>query len=112
MTEAFKDDSNNYWWTEDAACNGHAINSVSNVFFGKDNEKPQKRKKREEIARKICESCVVIDVCRAHVSEKAETGFWAGLNIEQRYELGMPLQTQDVIIAKRRIAAERRVGGV
>ena len=77
-------------WQEYAACKGRL-----ELFFGKVAERPQMRARREEKARKLCDTCVVRLACRQFARDNREYGFWGGENEEERhlagYELTAPI---------------------
>ena len=80
MPETFDQD---YSWIESAACKG-----MTHLFFGHVSERPQAAHKREEKARKICNSCDVFEQCRNYARSNKEHGFWAGENEYDRSLLG------------------------
>jgi WhiB family redox-sensing transcriptional regulator len=66
-------------WVDRAACRGH-----HELFFAARSERPQARTRRESLARQMCESCPVIDPCRATARRLGEYGFWGGESEEER----------------------------
>jgi len=72
MPQMFDED---YSWIEHAACKG-----MTHLFYGHVSERPQATHKREEKARKICNTCDVFEQCRNYARSNREYGFWAGEN--------------------------------
>ncbi|MEQ1699770.1 MAG: WhiB family transcriptional regulator [Ilumatobacteraceae bacterium] len=70
-------------WMGLAACKGHTP-----LFFPPKAERPQARERREAKARRICNTCPVIDECRQFAREHHEYGFWAGESEEDRHLAG------------------------
>ena len=66
-------------WVQHASCRGH-----HELFFAARSERPQARARREALAREMCQSCPVIDPCRAMARRLAEHGFWGGESEEER----------------------------
>lgn len=66
-------------WIEHAACRGH-----HELFFAARSERPQARTRRESLARQICQSCPVIEPCRATARRFGEYGFWGGESEDER----------------------------
>ena len=79
-------------WMEGAACNGK-----SNLFFAPFAERPEARVRREASARKVCEACDSLDMCRTYARTNRELGFWA--------DAGFAPTTP--IIGRKRVAEER-----
>jgi WhiB family redox-sensing transcriptional regulator len=64
----------------DAACKGR-----TEFFFGPAGERPERRSRRERIAKALCAACPVIDSCLNHaLMLKIEHGIWGGWNEEER----------------------------
>ena len=72
-------------WMADAACQGR-----TNLFFGVAGERPERRVRREETARKVCATCPVMLPCRALARAGRENGFWGGESEEERAAAGYP----------------------
>jgi WhiB family redox-sensing transcriptional regulator len=72
-------------WMVDAACKGR-----TNLFFGVAGERPERRIRREETARKVCANCPVMLPCRALARTGRENGFWGGESEEERAAAGYP----------------------
>jgi hypothetical protein len=70
-------------WMADAACKGR-----TNLFFGAAGERPERRVRREESARKVCADCPVLLPCRALARAGNESGFWGGESEEDRAAVG------------------------
>jgi WhiB family transcriptional regulator, redox-sensing transcriptional regulator len=60
------------------------------LFFPPSAERPQSRARREAAARAVCESCPVIEECRAYARLHREHGFWGGETEEERTLAGFP----------------------
>lgn len=67
----------------DAACRGS-----TELFFGISGERPERRVRREAVARHICASCPVLVPCRTMARNGRENGFWGGENEEERAAIG------------------------
>ena len=70
-------------WMDDAACKGR-----TNLFFGMAGERPERRVRREETARRLCATCPVLVPCRELARANRENGFWGGENEEERAAAG------------------------
>lgn len=70
-------------WTAKAKCRGSA-----SLFFASDRERPARRERREATARALCESCPVLEPCRAWARANREYGYWGGESEEERAEAG------------------------
>ena len=70
-------------WMQRAACKGRP-----ELFFGIAGERPERRIRRETAARKVCESCPVIEPCRQAARLNRESGFWGGESEEERAAAG------------------------
>ena len=70
-------------WMDDAVCAGRTT-----LFFGLAGERPERRVRREARARKVCESCPVIEPCRRMARLNGENGFWGGESEEERAAAG------------------------
>lgn len=70
-------------WQASAACIGQ-----DEVMFEHIGELKSEANRREEIAKRICASCSVIDQCLEYALEKKESGaVWGGLNDGERRKL-------------------------
>lgn len=68
-------------WQLVAACRG----VDTQVFFAPDAERGLRRLARERVAKAVCKSCPVIDLCRAHALRTREPfGVWGGLTADER----------------------------
>jgi WhiB family redox-sensing transcriptional regulator len=72
-------------WMADAACAGR-----TQLFFGIAGERPERRVRREQRARKVCATCPVIADCREMARRNGENGFWGGESEEERAAAGFP----------------------
>jgi WhiB family redox-sensing transcriptional regulator len=70
-------------WMDDAVCKGR-----TNLFFGIAGERPERRVRREETARRLCATCPVLVQCRDMARRSRENGFWGGENEEERAAAG------------------------
>lgn len=70
-------------WMDDAACKGR-----TNLFFGIAGERPERRVRREDTARRLCAGCPVMIECRDMARDSRENGFWGGENEEERAAAG------------------------
>ena len=87
-------------WMEGAACN-----DKSNLFFAPFAERPEARVRREAAARKVCEACDSLDMCRTYARTNRELGFWGGESESERADAGFAPTTP--IIGRKRVAEER-----
>ncbi|MGB1504855.1 MAG: WhiB family transcriptional regulator [Acidimicrobiales bacterium] len=87
-------------WMDEAACNGK-----SNLFFAPFAERPEARVRREAAARRVCESCDSLEMCRTYARTNRELGFWGGESESERAEAGFAPTTP--IIGRKRVAEER-----
>ena len=73
-----------YEWQYEGACMG----TDPDVFFSPEAERGLKRTRREDAAKALCRTCVVIDECLRHaLAAKEPFGVWGGLNEAERAEL-------------------------
>ncbi len=86
-------------WAEEAACVGR-----TDLFFGIAGERPERRARREHIARALCHACPVMAECRATARMNRENGFWGGESEEERAAAGFPPRS----ISRRSVLAARR----
>jgi WhiB family transcriptional regulator, redox-sensing transcriptional regulator len=70
-------------WMAEAACKGRTT-----LFFGLAGERPERRVRREARARKVCESCPVLEPCRQMARLNGENGYWGGESEEERAAAG------------------------
>ena len=73
-------------WIERAACKG-----MTHLFFPSPAERPQRRKRREDEARQICQSCPVKLPCRDFARNHLEYGLWGAENEDERHMAGYHL---------------------
>lgn len=86
-------------WMEDAHCKGR-----TDLFFGIAGERPERRVRREHIARAMCNACPVRIPCRDLARANRENGFWGGETEEERAAAGYPPRS----ISRRSVLAARR----
>ena len=72
-------------WTEAALCKGK-----TELFFGSPRERPERRARREDLARKYCLVCPSLEPCRDVARNNRENGFWGGESEEERAAAGYP----------------------
>ena len=70
-------------WADLAACRG-----MTATFFPAQGEREETRREREEMARRICRSCPVLEECRSWARLHREYGFWGGESEEDRARAG------------------------
>lgn len=71
----------NYEWQEEAACR----DADPDLFYYRDMERGEHRRKRELAAKKICKSCPVLNTCAAFALDNVEVyGIWGGLTEKDR----------------------------
>jgi WhiB family redox-sensing transcriptional regulator len=76
-------------WQLVAACRG----VDTTVFYAPDAERGLRRLARERVAKAICASCPVIEICRDHALRTREPfGVWGGLTADERREMFSPLR--------------------
>ena len=64
-------------------------NGKSHIFYGKNGERPEKRDKREALAKKVCSTCPVMVECRDLARSNAEVyGIWGGETERERHFAG------------------------
>jgi WhiB family redox-sensing transcriptional regulator len=73
-------------WMNDAACKG-----LTHLFFALPAERPQARDRRESLARRVCGSCGVSDICQSYARTNHEYGFWGGESEDERHAAGYRL---------------------
>lgn len=68
-------------WQRDAACR----DMDSEIFFHPDWERGPARARREATAKAVCQSCPVVEQCRAHgLTFQEPYGVWGGLSRHDR----------------------------
>lgn len=87
-------------WMASGACNGK-----SDLFFAPFAERPEARVRREAKARRVCETCDVLTMCREYARSNRELGFWGGESESERCDAGFAPTTP--IIGRKRVAEER-----
>ncbi len=87
-------------WMGRGACAGD-----SDLFFAPFAERPEARVRREAKARLICETCDVVEECRAYARGNLELGFWGGESESERASAGYAPTTP--IIGRRKVAETR-----
>lgn len=93
-------------WYDKAACAQEGAYKGKNPFFSPLGERPQARARRIEIAKKICDVCPVFDNCLEYIKNHAETGVWAGMDVDERREKALPILSDEYTAVGRRIASK------
>jgi WhiB family transcriptional regulator, redox-sensing transcriptional regulator len=71
-------------WQLDGACR----EADPRLFFHPEGERGPARRKRDEAAVKVCQTCPVLEQCRQHgLSVREPYGVWGGLTEEDREEI-------------------------
>ena len=72
-------------WTKPPAWHRHAacVGYPPEIFFGFRNERPNKKDRREAVARAVCEGCPARPGC-AEAGRDEPFGIWAGTTAEER----------------------------
>ena len=73
-------------WMNEAACKG-----LTHLFFALPAERPQARDRRETLARRVCSSCAVRDICQGYARTHHEYGFCGGESEDERHAAGYRL---------------------
>jgi WhiB family transcriptional regulator, redox-sensing transcriptional regulator len=73
-------------WMRKAACKG-----LTSLFFPPSAERPQARDRRESLARSVCASCSVAEICREFARDHHEYGLWGGESEDERHDAGYRL---------------------
>ena len=73
-------------WMDVGACRG-----MTHLFFPTTAERPQARERREAMARLVCTSCNVQDMCRSFARDNHEYGLWGGESEDERHQAGYRL---------------------
>ncbi|MGH9041056.1 MAG: WhiB family transcriptional regulator [Acidimicrobiia bacterium] len=73
-------------WKTEAACEGR-----TELFFAAHAERSDLRRRRETMARALCQVCPVLQLCRTWARERREYGFWGGESEEERAAAGYPV---------------------
>lgn len=91
-------------WAEKAACKG-----LSHLFYSDFSERPNKRIKRENIAKSICETCPVIQECKQYAHANPEFGVWGGETEEERWSQGVAVPAGSRSEQRRRNKFKKKV---
>lgn len=68
-------------WQYEGACR----DLDTELFFHPEGERGPSRRRRAEVAKKICGSCPVMAACREHsIATREPYGIWGGLTEEER----------------------------
>lgn len=71
-------------WQLFALCRGEDLS----LFFHPDGERGAARRQRQELAKRLCEQCVVISQCRDYsLASEEPFGTWGGLTEDERSRL-------------------------
>lgn len=73
-----------FWsWRDQAACIGH-----EDLFYSAEDETKGARRRKEEQAKVVCNTCPVFDTCRTFALEVEELyGVWGGLTESERHKI-------------------------
>ena len=88
---AYTEFLNNRQQTEDDWMDVGACRGMTHLFFPTTAERPQARERREAMARLVCASCNVQDMCRAFARDNHEYGLWGGESEDERHQAGYRL---------------------
>lgn len=81
-------------WMNEAACKGR-----TELFYPKYSERPEATARRVAKAKKVCQTCPVMEKCRDAARQNGEYGVWGGETDEERYAAGF--FNDDPVIKKR-----------
>lgn len=71
-------------WQHDGACR----NVDPEIFFLEDRVRGSEKREREQKAKKVCQTCPVINECLQHALTVPETyGVWGGMTADERFML-------------------------
>ena len=91
-------------WQSMAACaQPGAFDTEENPFFAPAYERPETRSRRLRVAKEICAACQVFNDCLNYIKTHEETGVWAGMDEDDRYQRNMPIMNYDEVIVRRRL---------
>lgn len=80
---AFTASEERWSWADQGNCVGSP-----DLFYNSDDEPKSSRRKREEWAKRLCESCPVMSACRRYALENRELyGVWGGMTENERHRL-------------------------
>lgn len=84
MTRACTTSVEDRWaWADHGRCRGHAA-----LFYNEDHDANGARRKKELLAKQLCEQCPVLADCRRHAMHAPELyGVWGGLSEMERHTL-------------------------
>lgn len=76
--------TSDFWeWRDRAACIGH-----EDLFYSAEDESKGERRRKEDRAKAVCETCPVLDTCRTFALESEELyGVWGGLTEAERHKI-------------------------
>lgn len=76
-------------WADRGSCQGQP-----ELFYNEDDDSKGARRRKEQLAKKICERCPVLIDCRRHAMAARELyGVWGGLSEMERHTLAGRLRT-------------------
>lgn len=81
----------NQEWMQQGICRG-----MTELFFPKLKERPERQKRREHQAASICQQCPVITQCREYGRKNHEYGVWGGEGENDRHLAGYTLSALTV----------------
>ncbi|MEB8327648.1 WhiB family transcriptional regulator [Dietzia kunjamensis] len=76
-------------WADRGSCQGQP-----ELFYNDDEDSKGLRRRKEQLAKDICERCPVLAACRGHaISARELYGVWGGLSEMERHTLAGRLRT-------------------
>ncbi|MEH6821396.1 MAG: WhiB family transcriptional regulator [Dietzia psychralcaliphila] len=76
-------------WADRGNCVGH-----QDLFYNDDHDLKGERRKNEELAKQLCQTCPVLERCRRYAVEERELyGVWGGMTELERHKSAGRLRT-------------------
>jgi WhiB family transcriptional regulator, redox-sensing transcriptional regulator len=72
-----------YEWQDRGLCRRMPVE----VFFEADGARGANKRRREEVAKRVCARCPVLEPCRVHALAAEDFGVWGGLSANEREEM-------------------------
>ncbi len=72
-----------YEWQDRGLCRRMPVE----VFFEAEGARGANKRRREEVAKRVCARCPVLEPCREHALAAEDFGVWGGLSAHEREEL-------------------------
>lgn len=74
----------------------------THIFYGKIAERPERRDKREALAKKVCSTCPVATQCRDMARKSGEVyGIWGGETERERHYAGYSVMPSHLLRGER-----------